>query len=368
MQFVIMKILDWYILKKFLTTFIFTMLVITLIAVVIDTEEKADDFVKSGLTTWQIIMHYYIGFIPVIMSMIFPLMVFIAVIYFTSRMAAQTEFVAIMTGGVRYNRMLRPYLIGSILLAGIFWIASRTWVPRANVIRTDFQTVYVDRNSSYNPNASSSSNYYLRADSVTYVGMRSYDTLTKTANTLFLQKIRNNTMYYNLRAERAKWDTAKKNWKLYNAFERNIDGLKETMRKIDTMNINLNVNPTELKRDEYMKDKLTTPELDDFIRMEQIRGAEGLNTFKVEKYHRDSTPFSVIILSIIGAIVASRKVRGGSGLHLALGIVMAAVFVVMDKFAVTFSVKGSMPPALAAWTPNIIFSAVAVWLYARTPK
>src|ERR1700755_2150634 len=121
-----MKILDLYILKKFLNTFFFTMMVITVIAVVIDTEEKADDFVRFGLNTWQIITHYYMGFIPFIMSMIFPLMVFIAVIYFTSRMAARAEFVAIMTGGVRYNRMLRPYLVGAIFLSGLLWLGSRT--------------------------------------------------------------------------------------------------------------------------------------------------------------------------------------------------------------------------------------------------
>ena len=363
-----MKILDWYILKKFLTTFVFTMLVITVIAVVIDTEEKADDFVRSGLSTSQIIMRYYIGFIPFIMSMIFPLMVFIAVIYFTSRMAGRTEFVAIMTGGVRYNRMLRPYIIGAVLLSIIFWFASRVWVPRANVIRTDFQTVYVDRNSSYNPNQFIGSNYYLRVDSATFVGIRSYDTSSKSASAFFLEKIRDNKMYYNLRAERLVWDTAKKNWRLTNAIERTINGLNETVRKIDTVRLDLHVKPGELKRDEYLKDKLTTPELNEFIRMEEIRGTEGLNTFKVEKYHRDSTPFSVIIMTMIGAIVSSRKVRGGSGLHLALGIVMAAFFVVMDKFAVTFSIKGNMSPMLAAWTPNILFSGVALWLYIRTPK
>jgi lipopolysaccharide export system permease protein len=366
--FATMKILDWYILKKFLSTFVFTMLVITVIAVVIDTEEKADDFVRSGLNTWQIIMHYEIGFIPFIMSMIFPLMVFIAVIYFTSRMAGRTEFVAIMTGGVRYNRMLRPYLIGAVLLSAILWFASRTVVPRANVIRTDFQTVYVDRNSSYNPYASSSNNYYLRVDSTTFVGIRAYDTLSKSSSVFFLQKIRGNKMYYNLRAERLQWDTARKSWKLNNAIERRVDGLTESVKKIDTMHINLNVTPGELRRDDYMKDKLTTAELDEFIRMEEIRGTEGLNTFKVEKYHRDATPFSVIIMTMIGAIVSSRKVRGGSGLHLAIGIITAALFVVMDKFAVTFSIKGDMPAILAAWTPNIIFGAVAVWLYFRTQK
>jgi len=134
-----MKKLDWYILKKFLTTFVFTMLAITAIAVVIDTSEKADDFVKSGLTTWEIITHYFLGFVPFIMSMIFPLMVFIAVIYFSSKMAGQSEFIAILAGGVKYNRMLRPYLIGSTFLALLLWVAAQYWIPRAEDIRTNFQ-------------------------------------------------------------------------------------------------------------------------------------------------------------------------------------------------------------------------------------
>ncbi len=363
-----MKILDWYIIKKFFSTFIFTMLIITVIAVVIDTSEKADDFVKSGLNTKQIIMHYYIGFVPFIMSMIFPLMVFIAVIYFTSKMAGQSEFIAIMTGGVRYNRMLRPYLIGSIFLSTIFWIASQTWVPRANVIRTDFQTVYVDRNSSYNPDPTKGNNYYLRVDAVTFVGMRYYDTASKSAGVFFLQKIKDNKEFYNLRADRIKWDTAKKSWNLTDAIERKINGLQELVRKVKDTNLNLNVMPRELRRDEYLKDKLTTPELKGFLKLEEIRGSEGLNIYKVEMYHRDATPFSVIILTMIGAIVASQKIRGGSGIHLAFGIVMASVFVIMDKFSVTFSTKGNLSPMLAAWFPNIIFIFVALWLYKRTQK
>jgi lipopolysaccharide export system permease protein len=149
---------------------------------------------------------------------------------------------------------------------------------------------------------------------------------------------------------------------------RTIDGVKETLKKQDSMHVNLNVQPKELRRDDYLKDKLTTPELHQFIHMEEVRGTEGLNTFKVELYHRDATPFSVIIMTMIGAIISSRKIRGGSGIHLALGIVMASIFVVMDKFAVTFSTKGNFPPMLAAWLPNIIFTGIAGIIYVRTPK
>jgi len=366
---IMFKLLDTYILKKFLGTFVFTMLVITVIAVVIDTSEKADDFVRSGLSFWQLITHYFIGFVPFIMSMIFPLMVFIAVIYFSSRMAVRSEFIAILAGGVRYNRMLRPYLIGGIFLSLIFWLASQYWVPRANEIRTDFQAVYVDRNSSYNGDPTKNTHaYYLRVDPHTFVDFRFYDTTTKTASSFFLQKLKGNTVYYTIKADVIRWDVNKKDWKLNSVVERSINGAVETLKRLDTLHINLNVQPKELRRDDYLKDKLTTPELHQFIHMEEVRGAEGLNTFKVELYHRDATPFSVIIMAMIGAIIASRKIRGGSGLHLAVGIVMAATFVVMDKFAVTFSTKGNLPPMLAAWLPNIIFTGVAWVFYVKTPK
>ena len=363
------KLLDTYILKKFLGTFVFTMLVITVIAVVIDTSEKADDFVRSGLSFWQLVTHYFIGFVPFIMSMIFPLMVFIAVIYFSSKMAGRSEFIAILAGGVRYNRMLRPYLIGGTFLSLIFWLASQYWVPRANEIRTDFQAVYVDRNSSYNGDPTKQThNYYLRVDPHTFVDFRFYDTTNKTASNFFLQKLRGNTVYYTVKADVIRWDPIKKDWKLTTVVERTINGPVETLKRLDTLHVNLNVLPKELRRDEYLKDKLTTPELHQFIHMEEVRGAEGLNTFKVELYHRDATPFSVIIMAMIGAIIASRKIRGGSGLHLAVGIVMAAIFVVMDKFSVTFSTKGNLPPVLAAWLPNIIFTGVAWVFYVKTPK
>src|ERR1700743_3741342 len=220
------KLLDNYILRKFLGTFVFTMLVITAIAVVIDTSEKADDFVRSGLSVKQLIMVYYIGFIPFIMSMIYPLMVFIAVIYFTSKMAGRSEIIAILAGGARYNRMLRPYFVGAVFLAVIFWLASQYWVPKANEIRTDFQAVYVDRNSSYNGDPYKNNNFYLRVDPVTFVGFRYYDTLNKSASNFFLQKLKGNKVTYNVRAESVRWDAAKKDWKLTTVVERTIDGVK----------------------------------------------------------------------------------------------------------------------------------------------
>lgn len=346
-------------------------LIFSVISVVIDASEKTDDFVKSKLSVFQIFTQYYLGFIPFIISMIFPLMSFIAVIFFTSKMSGRSEIVAIIAGGVPYNRFLRPYFIGALLLGGFFWFANQYLIPKANVVRGNFQSIYIDSKSSYeiSQNAGRPRNYYIRVDNNTFAGLRNYDTGSKTAtNGFFLDRLQNNKVVYNLRAEYLKWDTAKKGWRLENVVERKIDGVSESVKQISNMDIVLNVQPGAIRPDKYLKDKMTTPELVDFIKAEEVRGTEGLNDYKVERYRRDATPFSVFILTMIGAVVASRKTRGGSGLHLALGIVIAAIFVVMDKFSLTFSTKGNLPPLLAAWMPNFIFAFIAIWLYRVTPK
>ncbi|GAO41277.1 LptF/LptG family permease [Flavihumibacter petaseus] len=362
-----MKKLDWYIFKKFMVTFLFAIMCITVIAVVIDTSEKTDDFVKSGLSFWGIISKYYFGFIPFLISMIFPLIVFIAVIFFTSKMAGRSETVAILAAGIPYNRMLRPYMIGAFLLAGIMAWANAFVIPRANQIYSDFKSVYIDRNSSYQAGGNSR-DFYFRADSNSFIGIKYYDTVNKSASVIFMDRIRGNQVIYNLRGDYVRWDTAARKWRVENAVERKIDGLHETVTKHTTFLLDINMKPGELRRDEYMKDKMNSPELWEFIKKEEGRGTEGLNTYKVELFRRFATPVSVIILTLMGVAVAARKTRGGSGLHLAFGIVSAALFVVMDKFSTVFSTKGNFPPFLAAWLPNIVFAIVATILYRNAPK
>lgn len=350
-----------------MVTFIFTILTITVIAVVIDTSEKTDDFVASGLSTWEIITNYYFGFVPFIISMIFPLIVFIAVIFFTSKLSGRSEIVAILANGVSFNRMLRPYFMGGLFLATILWLAMQFVIPKANYIYGSFKTTYVDKNSSYK-GLQNSPDYYMRVDTNTFIGLRYYDTTYKSASAFFMEKVKGNQVFYNLRSSGIKWDTAKNKWRIDNGIERTFKGLNETVKKVDTMYLNLNILPGDLRRDEYLKDRLITPELDTYIAKEELRGSEGLNTLKVERYRRDATPFSVLILTIIGVVVSSRKTRGGSGMHLAIGIVIAALFVVMDKFSTVFSTKGDMHPLLAAWIPNMVFTVVAIYMYKKAPK
>ena len=196
-----MKKIDWYILKKFLTTFFFAIFLFAVIAVAVDLSEKADDFVSSDLSTKDIILKYYIGFVPYIVALLFPLFVFIAVIFLTSRMATRSEIVAILASGISYNRFLRPYIIGGLILSGILWYASQYIIPKAQALRASFQSVYVDK---FSPKSNANENYYAiykRSDANTYVGFRYYDTLTKMASGFYLDRVKNDKVVYNLRAD-----------------------------------------------------------------------------------------------------------------------------------------------------------------------
>lgn len=362
-----MKKIDWYILKNLLITFFYSLFLFAFISVVIDVSEKTDDFVNSGLNFTQIVTQYYFGFVPHILALLFPLFVFLATIFFTSKMAGRSEIIAVLASGTSFNRFLRPFLLSGIILGVILWLGNRYVIPKANGIRVTFQANYVDKNSSYNPLVANRSNIYLQIDPASYAGL-SYDTASKSGTSFFVQHITGNKVDYNLRAETIRWDTAQNKWILDNVIERRINGLKETVTMTPTMTKTFSFKPFDLKRDEYVKDKLTTVELDRFIQFEEQRGVEGLNALKVERNRRDATPASVVLLTFIGAVVASRKVRGGSGVHLAIGFIAGAAFILTDRFSTIFSTKGNLHPVLAAWMPNIIFAFIALWFYKRSPK
>ena len=362
-----MKKIDSYILKKFLFTFFFCILLMTLIVVVIDISEKTDDFVKSKLSARQVFMQYYIWFIPRIDAMLFPLFVFIGVIFFTSKMAERTEVVAILSSGVSFRRFLLPYWMGSIFLAGILWVGYQLVLPRANTNWNNFETKYIPSATNM-INASARRNFYFRLDSSAYACIRSYDTTTKAGYNFFIQRVEKNQLVYNLRADNITWDTAQRKWKLANVMERFFKGDKETVKHSQSLSLLYNFKPKDLRRDEFLKDGFTTPELNEMIQLEKLRGGEGLSSLLVERYNRDAIPVSVIILTMIGAILSSRKVRGGSGFHLALGVVLSVLYILFSRFSLIFSTKGSFPPLLAAWVPNVAFALLAYYLYRRAAR
>jgi lipopolysaccharide export system permease protein len=363
-----MKILDWYILRKYFLTFLFFLFALTAIAVIIDLSERTDDFAKTKLPAFTILTEYYFGFIPRIDALLFPLFVFLSVIYFTSIMANRSEIIAILANGISFPRFLRPYFIGGIILSAFLWWCNQSLLPKANAKWANFSAKYIDESYAGIRNQSFINNYYFRLDSFSYAGVRYYDTVSRTGNGFFVQTFRDNKLVYNLRATSITWDTSTNKWRLNEALERKIDGINEEVKQHPVLQMTYNFKPRDLQRDEYMKDKLSTKDLNEYIRLEKLRGSEIVNSLRLEKNTRDAGPPSVLILTMIGAIVASKKIRGGSGFHLAVGVVISVLYILVGRFSSVFAMKGNFDPVLAAWIPNIFFGLLAYYLYRRAPK
>lgn len=363
-----MKIIDWYIIKKFFSTFFFCLLALTIIVVIVDLSEKTDDFSKTGLSAKEIITQYYFGFLPRIDAMLFPLFIFISVIFFTSKMANRSEIIAILSTGISFGRYLRPYVVGGLLFTVFLWWCNQYVLPPANEKWANFNSKYIDYNYGGYVNTSTISNKYFKLDSFSYAGIRYYDTTSKNGSNFFIQRFKKNKLVYNLRAMNISWDTATKGWRLNNVMVRTIDGLHETIKDTPVMQMKFNFKPRDLKIDVYMKDKLTTPELNEFIKLEKVRGSGDVNALLLEKQNRSANPVSVFVLTIIGACIASRKIRGGSGFHLAIGVLICVLYILVGRFASVFALKGNFNPIIAAWLPNLVFGVLAWYLYRQSSK
>ncbi|RYY71736.1 MAG: YjgP/YjgQ family permease [Chitinophagaceae bacterium] len=364
-----MKKLDRYILFKFLSTFFFCLILLNVVIIVVDLSEHTDDFVKSKLSIGKIITEYYYGFIPRIGAMLFPLFVFISVIFFTSKMAGRSEVIAILSSGVSYRRFMLPFMVGGFILAGLLWVGYQYVVPKANKIWGDFDKKYVEVNKGrYNANNSYKQNMYFKLNNDSYVGIKGYDTVSKTGVGFFVQTFKNNRITYNLRATNFSWDTAQKKWSLQGGSERTFLEKSELVTNFEKKSMSYNFKPIDLGKDEYLKDQMSTPELNQFIKLEKMRGSESLSSLLVERYNRDAVPFSVLILTLIGVSLASRKVRGGSGVHLAIGVLLCVVYILFSRVSLVFATKGNFSPWLAAWIPNFLFGFIAFYLYKRAPK
>ena len=366
-----MKIIDRYIILKFLTTFFFCLILFLVIIVVIDLSERTDDFVKADLTFWQIVTDYYAGLIPRLGSMLFPLFVFISVIFFTSKMAGRSEVIAILSSGVSFRRFMLPFVLGGLFLSGLLWLGYQFIIPKANRKWADFDIKYLSNNARPNldgKRGSYKTNVYFKLDSLSYIGLKGYDTVSKSGSNFFVQRYVKNRLVYNLRASNILWDTANKNWKLGGVQERFLDSINERIIISDQKVFNYNFKPIDLRNDDYLKEQMTTSQLDNFIKAEEMRGSPNVGGLLVERYNRDAIPASCLILTIIGVSLASRKVRGGSGAHLALGVLISVMYILFSRISVVFATQGDFSPFLAAWTPNIAFGMLALYIYYKAPK
>lgn len=360
-----MNIIDRYIIKKYLTTFLFTVGIFIVVIVVFDVSEKLDDFLKHKAPMHKVFLEYYaLGSIPFFLNMLTPLINFIAVIFFTSKMADQTEVVPILSGGMSFNRFLRPYFIASSIIF-LFTLVSNVYIiPYTNRIKVNFENVYVKPQKV----SSSTLSTHMQIDSNTYVYIDNFDTRQNIGYNFSLEKFDKDVLVEKLMAQRITWDSTATKWKIQDYTIRHIDGLKETMDKGESRDTTLDMLPRDFEVYDNVFTAMNTKELNDRIQKEETRGTGMMVDLQLEKYKRFIGPFSAYILTLMGVSLSSKKVRGGIGLSLGIGIGLSFAFIVLVQFSTMFSLKGGLPPLLAMLIPNILFLALGLWLKYKAPK
>lgn len=356
-----LKILDRYILKKFLGTFGLIISLFILIAVVFDISEKIDDFDKFTLE--EIVFNYYFSFIPWLYNLLTPLLVFITVIFFTSKMAGKTEIIPILASGISFNRFLRPYLIGATLLFIVALIMSHFLIPITNVKRIAMeQLIY------YNSRKIKNHNIHREIEKNTYIYVNNYSKKSDNAFNFRLEKIVDGELTYAFAASNLKWDHNRDLWVARNWKERFIDGKKETLKQGSTKDTTFTFDYSEFHRSPYQVATMDFFDIQEYIAIEKARGSEHIKMYEEELIKRTANPFSIFILVIIGACISCKKVKGGIGMHIVYGVGLALIFVFLDKVAKVFAVNTPIPTSIALWTPNIIFTFVAFYIYKKAPK
>ncbi|WP_437920921.1 LptF/LptG family permease [Sphingobacterium sp. LRF_L2] len=360
-----MNIIDRYIIKKYLSTFVFTVGIFIVVIVVFDVSEKLDDFLKNKAPMSKVFLEYYaLGSIPFFLNMLTPLINFIAVIFFTSKMADQTEVVPILSGGMSFNRFLRPYMIAAGIIF-LFTFASNIWIiPYTNKIKVSFENVYVkpQKVSTTTPST------HMQIDSNTYVYIGNFDTKRNIGFDFSLEKFDGDQLIEKLISQRITWDSVATKWKIEDYTVRKIDGLKETMDKGVSRDTTLDMLPRDFEVYDNVFTAMDTRELNDRISKEETRGTGMMTDLLLEKYKRYISPFSAFILTLMGVSLSSKKVRGGIGLSLGIGIALSFTYLVLVQFSTMFSLKGGLPPLIAILIPNVLFLTLGFWLKHKAPK
>jgi len=358
--------IDWYIFKKFMSTFFFTVLIFTMITVIIDFSEKVEKFIESDITQYEIYFQYFPNFIIFIYGLLFPLFTLIAVVFFTSRMANNSEILSIFNAGVSFKRLLRPYLIGAVLIAIIHALGSHYFVPKGTNTRMVLEMKYFDPN--LDKGKTHNIHMFLEPGSKVYIKQwRKRDSIIRGFR---LERYDSNQLVYLLKANSASWEGPPNNWQLTGYEIRTFDGMNETYfkgagKQLDTT---LNMTPYDFIDYKDQHNMMTTQELGQYIDRQQSRGVGNTAKYQAEYHRRMAEPVTVIILALIGVAVAARKVRGGMGIHLAVGILLGALFLIMSRFATVFAAGNALPVVLSIWLPNIFFGLIAAVLIIKAQK
>ncbi|MDD2425341.1 MAG: LptF/LptG family permease [Bacteroidales bacterium] len=355
--------LDKYIIRKFIGTFLFILIIIITIIIIFDISEKVDNFVQKEAPLKEVVLHYYATMIPYYINLFSPLLVFISVIFFTSKMASNSEIVAILAGGISFNRILYPYFLSAFFIALLSLVLNLFLIPPANEIRLDFTEKYIKDKYS-----STGTDFHFQISPDTYVYLEYFNSISNTARKITVETIEGHTIKSKLSASSARWDTLKNTWVLYDYFLRYHDGIRERVKKGATMDTLLPLSVDDFNKRENIVESYNYHELNEVIRTQKMRGDKRVIYALIEKHTRFAVPFSAFILTVMGVALSSRKKRGGIGLNLGIGIALSFVYILFLRFSQMFVHGGIMPPWLALWVPNILFAAVSYFLYRIAPK
>ncbi len=355
--------IDWYIIKKFLTTFFYALSLIILIVIIFDLSERIDDFLEKDAPFYDVVFVYYLNFIPYFANLFSPLFTFISVIYFTSRLAFNTEIVAILSAGISFRRLLLPYFLSAAFLAILSIYLSNVLIPKANERRLEFEAVYLKGQKQFRER-----NIHLQIRPGEFIFLESFNERINVGYKFALEHIEDGELRYKIIADRAEWIDSLEIWRLRNYTERKINDLEEVLNTGTRMDTVINLVPRDFIQNLKEMETMNFRELQNFIDAERLKGSDNIKYYLVEKHRRIAFPFATLVLTLIGVSLSSRKVRGGIGLHLGIGLSLSFTFILFMQISTTFATNGNLPPALAAWIPNIIYTLLGIYFLRVAPK
>jgi len=357
-----LQIIDRYIIKQFLGTFVFIIILIIAITIVFDINEKIDSFLKPEVSLYDIAFKYYANFIPYFIGLFSPLFSFITVIFFTSRLADRSEIIAILSNGVSFNRLMLPYLLSATLIASGNYLLSAYVIPKANVTRIEFQNTYIR-----NRQVQTARNIQLEVEPGVFAYFDSYSAPSSMGYRFSLDHFEGKQLVSRLTANSIKYDSLYQ-WTIIDYIVRDFDGLYERIYSGTRKDTTLTFVPSDFLISESDCETMTSPELAKHISRQKQRGIGNIQTFEIEYHQRYATIMSFYILTIIGLSLSSRKIKGGMGLNIGVGLGLSFAYVLFSKISSVFAVNGLVSPMIAVWIPNMLYAFITVFVYRRAPQ
>ncbi|WP_321480213.1 LptF/LptG family permease [uncultured Bacteroides sp.] len=360
----ILKRLDWYIIKKFLGTYVFSIALIISIAVVFDFNEKMDKFMSHDAPLKAIVFDYYLNFIPYFANLFSSLFVFVSVIFFTSKLAENSEIIAMFSTGMSFKRMMRPYMISAAVIALSTFLLSSYVIPRGSATRLAFEDKYYKKRKN-----TSVRDVQLEVDSGVIAYIERYEDYNKTGYRFSLDKFKDKKLISHLTARSITYDTTAVNkWIIKNYMIRELNGMREKISKGEKIDSTIMMEPGDFLISRNQQEIMTSPQLSVYIDRQKKRGFANIKEFEIEYHKRIAMSFAAFILTAIGLSLSSRKTKGGMGLHLGIGLGLSFSYILFQTISSTFAVNGNVPPVIAMWIPNILYTFIAIFLYRRAPK